>query len=122
MLELKETNHSYYCSESNYYSNEAYDEFDTWEDFKFGWLDKDLTLDHDLNLCFRYDVLKYEDKFELDLFFIQQRKGIFYPVVIKSITEEDLSEINTFLKSAWEYHKNQWAEINEENISNSTNP
>mgnify|MGYP007117714128 CR=1 FL=1 len=41
-LELKNTEHSYYCSDNNYYVGGAENfgrcDYDTWEDFKEEWL------------------------------------------------------------------------------------
>lgn len=41
-LELKNTEHSYYCSDNNYYvggaENHGRCDYDTWEDFKEDWL------------------------------------------------------------------------------------
>lgn len=124
MLKLKETNHSYYCSDSNYYvsgyDNFGLSEFESWEDFKQDWLDGGHKLDDDLNHLFRYDICKQEDEegepvdgFVLKLYFILQRKGIFMPVHVKNIEEKDMPEIESFLKQRWEYMKSQWAEVND---------
>jgi hypothetical protein len=125
-MELKPTNHSYYCNDANYYvgnvngENHGRCEYETWEDFKDSWLGKDLSIDHDYNHCFRYDIVKQydsktdierEDKFSLKLYFILQRKGNFIPVTIKEITEEDMPEIENYLTSCWEYLKTQWEEF-----------
>ena len=125
MLELKETDHSYYCSDSNYYvgnyngENWGRVEYETWEDFKDEWLGDDLRIDRDYNLCFRYDITRGRDvdtdelldEYHLYLYFILQRKGIFRPVFIKRITKNDLGEIEIFLKNMWDYHRSQWEEV-----------
>ena len=119
MLELKETAHSYYCSESNYYVNGNANfgrcEYSTWHDFKDDWLGEDGFIDDDYNHLFRFDINKDEEtgEFNLWLFFILQRKGIFRPVVISLITKDDLEEINAFLHERWEYMKGQWCEFSE---------
>lgn len=124
-MKFEETNHSYYCSENNYYvgnrSGENYgrSEYDTWNDFKEDWLYEDNTIDCDYNLCFRYDIKnKYDEddnelsnEYELWLFFILQRKGIYRPVWIKTIEEKDILELEIFLNHQWEYMKEQWKEI-----------
>lgn len=120
MLEIKETNHSYYCSESNYYVD-GYNNFgrNNYEDFKTflnDWCLNDGTIDWDYNLCFRYDIHQKQtgetvDGFELWLFFILQRKGIYRPVHIENITQDDMPVLETLLKSQWEYIKAQWSEI-----------
>lgn len=121
LLELKNTEHSYYCSESNYYVN-GYNNFgrcdyDSWQDFRVDWLDQDrLDLDDDYNHLFRFDICEDEEKpgnFRLLLFFVLQRKGIYLPVVIHKITKDDLPEIEVFLNGRWEYMKSQWSEFSE---------
>ena len=105
-MKLKETNHSYYCE------NYGCLEYGAWADFKSVWLDDDY------NHCFRFDILEMLDseeeptgKFELCLFFILQRKGIYRPVVIKEIAEEDMPQIEQFLKDRKKYILKQWADI-----------
>lgn len=119
-LELKNTEHSYYCSDNNYYVGGAENfgrcDYDTWEDFKEEWL-VDGSLDDDYNHLFRFDILESEEtpgRFELFLFFILQRKGIFRPVWIRSITKDNLAEIETFLSQRWQYLKSQWREFSGE--------
>lgn len=124
LLELKNTEHSFYCSDSNYYVNGHQNygrcDYDTWEDFKANWLnERTLDIDDDLNHLFRFDILEDEDgentgTFRLFLFFILQRKGIFRPVVIHTITEDDLPEIEEFLRLRWQYLKSQWKEFSED--------
>lgn len=120
-LELKETNHSYYCSESNYYvggrENYGRCDYDSWADFKQEWLDPGDLIDDDYNHIFRFDITKSEETpggFDLWLFFILQRKGIYRPVWVKNITQEDIPEIKNFLEDRWEYMKNQWKEFSHE--------
>jgi hypothetical protein len=121
-MELKATNHRYYSSETNYYVN-GYENFgrydcETWEDFKCDWLDSNGEVDDDYNHVFRFDIKQKTDDeeneiedFELWLFFILQRKGIYRPVHIKTITKEDMPEIERFLSDRWNYMKNQWSEF-----------
>lgn len=120
-LELKATDHSYYCSDSNYYvggrENYGRCDYDSWADFKEEWLNKDGSIDDDLNHLFRFDIIKSEEepgKFYLWLFFVLQRKGIFRPVWIKNLNSEDIPEIEEFLKLRWEYMKEQWKEFSHE--------
>ncbi|MGG2091294.1 hypothetical protein AB1283_00825 [Bacillus sp. S13(2024)] len=125
-MKLKATNHSYYCSDSNYYIGNSYGEnfgrcvYETWRDFKEAWLNEDLTIDHDYNHCFRFDINPHRDyetdkeiegKFSLDLYFMLQRKGIFRPVHIKEIAESDMPEIEKYLSACWNYIKGQWEEF-----------
>lgn len=121
-MQLQATDHSYYCSESNYYvgnrcgENFGRCEYDTWEDFQEEWLASDgISIDMDYNLCFRFDIKQKPktDEFELWLFFILQRKGIYRPVWIKHIEEKNMPDVERFLKMQWEYMQNQWKEIAE---------
>jgi hypothetical protein len=127
-MKLQATEHSYYCSESNHYVGNQHGEnfgrceYDTWADFQEEWLDSDgVSIDMDYNLCFRFDIDQRHnketdepiDEFELWLFFILQRQGIYRPVWIKHISENDMPEIKRFLKMQWEYIQNQWKEIAE---------
>lgn len=120
-MELKATNHNYYCNDANYYSNDALAEFETWEEFKDSWLDAGLTIDHDYNHCFRFDIKnmfnhdtdeEFEDRFSLHLYMMLQRKGIFIPIEIKEIKQEDMKEIEKYLADCWSYMRGQWAEFN----------
>lgn len=117
MLKLQKTNHSYYCSESNYYvggqDNYGRSDYDSWKAFKDDWL-LDGEIDDDYNHLFRFDILESEanpGNHSLHLFFILQRKGIFRPVFIGRITLEDMPEIESFLLGRWAYMKHQWEEI-----------
>lgn len=125
-MKLQATEHSYYCSESNHYVGNQHGEnfgrceYDTWADFQKEWLDLDgVSIDMDYNLCFRFDIKQKRnpetdepiDEFELWLFFMLQRKGIYRPVWIKHIEEKDMPEIKGFLKKQWEYMKYQWNEL-----------
>jgi hypothetical protein len=111
-LELKETNHPYYCSESNFYSNEASMRFETMSDF----LDSFEEADIDMNLCFRWDIKPHWDNegdgvsegYRAEVFIMIQRKGIFKPITIDRITEEDLPRFEKYLLKHWEVMKKIW--------------
>lgn len=125
-MKLQATEHSYYCSESNHYVGNQHGEnfgrceYDTWADFQEEWLDSDgVSIDMDYNLCFRYDIKQRRNldtdepiaEFELWLFFMLQRKGIYRPVWIKHIEEKDMPGIKGFLEKQWHYIQNQWNEL-----------
>lgn len=125
-MKLQATEHSYYCSESNHYVGNQHGEnfgrceYDTWADFQEEWLDSDgASIDMDYNLCFRFDIKQKRkpetdepiEEFELWLFFILQRKGIYRPVWIKHIEEKNMSEIKGFLEKQWNYIQYQWNEL-----------
>ena len=109
ILELKKTEHPYYCNESNYYSNDAYMTYDSWKDFVRSW--EPLKMDVDMNYIFRFDIQNYDDKFWLQLFIIHQRKGNFRCVEIKDINNDDMKEITEVLKLHHEYHGKLWEEF-----------
>lgn len=119
-LQLKTTDHNYYCQDSNYYvdglENFGLAEYESWNDFQKSWFTTDL----DYNHCFRFDIKnKYNSEtdskvlgeYSLHLYYILQRKGNFVPVYIKTITEDDMEEINSYLQDSWDYIKQQWEEF-----------
>ncbi|WP_024294983.1 hypothetical protein [Lacrimispora indolis] len=125
-MKLQATEHSYYCSESNHYVGNQHGEnfgrceYDTWADFQEEWLDSDgVSIDIDYNLCFRFDIEQKHNpdtdepiaEFELWLFFMLQRKGIYRPVWIKHIDEKDMPGIKGFLEKQWHYIQYQWNEL-----------
>lgn len=125
-MELRPTDHRYYCSNSNYYvdgyQNFGRCDYDTWKDFIDEWCvsvinGKPIEFDDDLNHLFRFDICERDEhsgEFSLHMFFILQRKGIFRPVIVRKITEADIPEIEKFLRSRWEYLKGQWSEFSDE--------
>lgn len=110
---LKElaVDHSYYCSKNNYYSNDAAQSYESWKDFESEYLNAD----KDFNFVFRWDIkLKDEEKegeYFMEIFMMQQRKGIFIPIQIKSISEENVPQIIEYLKGYSEYIKELWSPI-----------
>lgn len=107
--------HDYYCHESNYYSNDPAQKYDDWESFYSEFGDADL----DYNLVFRWDLRKRDNgEFYLEIFFMLQRKGIFKPVWIDSVKEENLPEIISFLSPYWEKLNQLWLPLS--NKSNQT--
>lgn len=123
-IKLEKTNHSFYCNDSNYYvnglNNFGLAEYDSWSEFKEDWLLDDLTIDHDYNHCFRFDIKEKYDhetdseisgEYSLHLYFMLQRKGNFVPVRINTIVEDEMNEVNIYLKQCWEYLKKQWVEL-----------
>lgn len=116
-LEQLAVDHPYYCHTNNYYSNEAAAEFDTWAEFYEDWGDAN----NDWNLFFRWDVKKYDPEeqeegeersgFYMELFVMGQRKGLFIPVTVHSIQEEDLPQILEFLRPRMDYLLKLWAPL-----------
>jgi hypothetical protein len=101
--------HDYYCHESNYYSNEAREIYASFEAFYSDWNDADV----DMNLVFRWDVKQVDEDtveagYYAQIFIIQQRKGIFVPVVIEKIEENNVPLFLQFLKPHLEKLKKNW--------------
>lgn len=69
--------HDYYCSELNYFSNDAGKRFVSWKEFYDEFKDADI----DMNLCFRWDLEKRDksEHYRLEIFIMGQRKGLFMP-------------------------------------------
>ena len=106
--------HPYYCSTSNYYSNEASEHYDTFEEFYENWHDADI----DMNLIFRFDVI--EDRYDNDkpkgtyhayIFIMLQRKGIFKPITIDRFMPEDEPKAIELLRKHWKQIKKAWKPI-----------
>lgn len=98
--------HDYYCSESNYYSNKASMRYETFSDFYEEFHDADV----DMNLVFRWDLHELEEckRYYLEIFMIQQRKGIFKPIHIALFDERDVELLAKYLKPHIEKLKAIW--------------
>lgn len=109
MLENLAAKHPYYCNESNYYSNEASIRYETMGEF----LDEFEDADIDMNLCFRWDVRKKEDKDEYyaEVFIMGQRKGKFVPVTIQNIHESDCARFVAYLNKHYRTLIEMWNPI-----------
>ena len=94
---ITETDHPYYCADSNYYSNKASEHFDTVTDF----LNEFESADIDMNLCFRFDIKAHDNgTLYAEFFLVLQRKGIFKPVYCQSYNPETESyRLEAYLKS-----------------------
>lgn len=107
-------NHDYYCSDSNYYSNDPYEKFETFADYFEEFKDSDV----DMNLVFRFDIAKNEKDDERDdvekwdfymhIFRIAQRKWIFACSFIKKVTDEDVENILKYLEPHKEKLESIW--------------
>lgn len=105
-LEDLAIDHDYYCSPNNYYSYEATLKYDTFADFYEEFHDADV----DKNLIFRWDLHKREEskRYYLELFMINQRKGIFKPIYITFFDERDIDSFVKYLKPHIEKLKAIW--------------
>ena len=101
--------HPYYCSEGNYYSNEARSRYDTFTDFYQEMGDSDV----DMNLVFRWDIHKEDEKelYSAEIFIMHQRKGRFWPIKIDLITEEDVPKFIEYITKHWNLLKKLWKPI-----------
>lgn len=103
--------HPYRTSESNFYSNDASERFESFDEFIAEWGDVDI----DYNLCFRFDLTKEEKRkdktdvlYSAQFAIIQQRKGIYYPITVTGITESDAPRIAEWLAPHFEYMQKIW--------------
>lgn len=127
MQHLWEIKHPYYCSETNYFSNDCTLHFSSWADFlmEFGNADKDF------NFLFRWDWNTFEDEvwegeehhvwpwlkpYEgeddeqtdiLHLCFMQQRKGK-YVHVMMPVRRSEEGFIRSYLTGYWEHMNKVW--------------
>lgn len=113
-IKLKDlaVDHDYYASDSNYYSGEAFGQYDTWKDFYEEFKKADI----DMNLIYRWDITKKEKSklFYMKVFIIHQRKGIYMPISIDNVYEEDVDQIKEFLKPHFEKLLKIWNPLNKE--------
>lgn len=113
-IEQLAVNHEYYCSDSNYYSNDASYQYGTWSEFYKEFKDSNL----DYNLVFRWDVhcITEDDTeneneiggYRMEVFFMQQRKGKFVPIQIHKVTDNNVPEILEFLNKRKDYLFKLW--------------
>jgi hypothetical protein len=100
--------HPYYCSESNYYSNEAGATWETMTDFLAGFE----SADEDMNLVFRWDIRQRDEdnpgRYYAEVFMMHQRKGIFSPHHIKHINEGEAIRFRAYLEKHWKVMRALW--------------
>lgn len=106
--------HPYYCSQVNYYSNEAGRSWETWGEFYDEFGDADI----DYNMVFRWDVRVYiaDDeppadklgKYRMEVFIMHQRKGLFAPHFIEVVTDADVESIVEYLSKHWAQMIDLW--------------
>lgn len=104
--------HDYYASDSNYYSNDAGCKYDTWADFYEEFKDADI----DMNLVYRWDIFEREKskRYYMQIYIIGQRKGIYMPIYINYIDEQDVPQIKEFLKPHFEKLISIWQPLSNE--------
>lgn len=110
---LKDYDHPYYCSDSNYYSNEPNLEYTTWGAFIDEFGDADI----DMNLIFRWDIHLHDNgDLYMDIFMIGQRRGIFKPIRINYIPKDKGDEIEKFLMPHWNKLTELWKPLSNINM------
>jgi hypothetical protein len=119
---LWEIEHPYYCATECYFTSESIrTEYASWPEFLEAEGDDDL----DMNFVFRWDWNLGEDHGlpvhpdphyrdgELDIFFMNQRKGYHRVAEIK-VCKADEDSVRTWLKSRWEHLKKVWEPFDHE--------
>jgi hypothetical protein len=103
--------HPYYCSDSNFYSNEPRQRYETATEFLDDFEDADI----DMNLVFRWDVKPRGEsgadmgRYCAEVFMMLQRKGIFKPIYIAHINEPEAERFEKYLAEHYETLKEIWA-------------
>ncbi len=107
-LENLAIDHDYYCSDSNYYSNDASLTYANWPDFYNDFFDCDV----DMNLIFRWDIKQHDSgEYYMEVFMMQQRKGIFAPIYISVVNDQDCNSIIELLQKHIDKLKKIWEPI-----------
>lgn len=112
--------HDYYASDSNYYSNEAGEEYDNWASFHEEYGDADI----DMNLIMRWDINAADDTpclYYMQITMIKQRKGIYCPIRIKEVTDKDVDQIVAFMKPHFEKLIKIWKPLSAIFLKNKSN-
>ena len=117
---LWEVDHSYYCSDSNFYKNDVGQRYDSWADWIGAWDSADL----DMNLLFRWDWIEPDPADytlapsdgetplgpQMWLFYILQRKGIYMPHMV-CVTRDDEPAIRSWLQPRMAHIVDLWAPL-----------
>jgi hypothetical protein len=127
---LWEIDHPYYCSTSNYFSNECNKNFKSWNDF----IEAEGESDFDYNYLIRFDWREGEDNDlpayngddyyrngVLELFWVSQRKGLFRSNTIE-VCRKDEKEILEFLKKRWAYINHLWQPFGDTSLEYTNEP
>ncbi len=116
---LWEVDHSYYCNEGNFYSNDCGTHYKSWHDFLADWDDADM----DYNLLFRWDWFEPTDEDEgtskpfngdinyrngkLSIFWMLQRKGAFNYSTVE-ICRADEAAVREYLQPKLAHLMSLW--------------
>jgi len=105
--------HPYYCSDSNYFSNEANERYETMTEFLDDFEDADI----DMNLVFRWDISPRgesgadADRYSAEVFMMLQRKGIFKPIYIAHVNEKEAERFERYALKHYEVLQKLWAPL-----------
>lgn len=117
-MHLWEVKHSYYCNDTNWYSNDCTHHCDSWPEFARDWGN----LDDDYNLVFRWDWKAEIDDDErmtergktghgiLQVCYMQQRKGKYVTVFVK-VTGDDEQAVREWLAPKMRHLMSLWTPI-----------
>lgn len=107
-LERLAVDHPYYCSDSNYYSSKPYMSYETMTEFLDDWE----ATDEDMNLCFRWGIRKLENGiYSAEVFIIHQRKGIFRPIYVGSVSEDEAIRFEVYAKKHYDVLQQMWSPL-----------
>lgn len=115
-LERLAVEHDYYCSTSNYHSDEWGAIWETMTEF----LDEFEDADEDYNLCFRWDIMPRGEngaeagRYQAEVFLLAQRKGIFMPHIILHVNEAEAERFLAYARRHWQKLRSIWVPISEE--------
>ena len=98
--------HDYYCHDSNYFSKDAAQDFETWAEFYNEYHDADI----DMNLIFRWDIFKEDGNhhYSMKVYIMGQRKGIFTPIRIDYVHDDNFEQIKSLLQPHFDKLQNLW--------------
>jgi hypothetical protein len=101
--------HPFCCSTENFLDPKYSAEYGSLDEFLAGHG----SLPDELNLCFRWDVEHNEtgDGYRAYIFTVQQRKGVFVPVIIHNIKKDELNRLKAYLQRHWELLMAMWLPI-----------
>ena len=114
MPHLWEVDHPYYCEAGNYHSSDAATEWESWEAFIGSYRHADV----DMNLVFRWDWHHQNPDDEgwgggswMFIGIMGQRKGAYWPHIIKNMKPEDEPEVREYLTRHLDTIKQLWAPL-----------
>lgn len=110
-MKLKDlvVDHGYMSSGTNYHSNGASERFSDFSSFYEEYKDSDL----DYNSVYRFDIKEsvIAGDFWMQIIIIKQRKGIYAPVCIDVVTDDDVPMILKYLKPHFNKTLSNWSPI-----------